>query len=197
MKLLVLGDSYTIGEGVPLTTRWPSVLAASLKLQGRSIDRITYIAKTGWTTGELLAALEKTHLHLQYNAVFLLIGVNNQYRGLSVEEYAHDVECLLEKAIAFAGGNREHVFVLSIPDWGLSPFAEDQNTTEIAGQIDQFNTVNAATAHRFNCKYIDICSISRRQSDPKYFTSDNLHPSPLAYDEWVQELLPPVRKILE
>ena len=197
MKLLALGDSYTIGEGVHPSARWPSLLAGQLKRQGRAIDRITYLARTGWTTDELLAGLQKTSLPTDHVAVFLSIGVNNQYRGLSLEQYSNEFAQLIKQAIQYAGEDTSRVFVLSIPDWGTSPFAADRDRDAIARHIDSFNEANAKITRENACVYTDITQLSRAQSDPKYYAADNLHPSKLAYTEWANTLLPLVRKALE
>ena len=197
MKLLVLGDSYTIGEGVHPASRWPSVLAGLLKRQGRAIDRITYVARTGWTTGNLLNALNSPLPYSNYNAVLLLIGVNNQYQGLSIDNYATDFEQLVQKAISYASGNPSNVFVISLPDWGVSPFAADKDQQLIAQQIDQFNKVNARIADANHCVYVDITELSRTQTAAPYFAADHLHPSPHAYKEWANKFVSHVRRVLE
>ena len=138
---LALGDSYTIGESVSENERWPVLLAAHLNMLEYSIKPPRIIAKTGWTTGELKAAIKEAAIKTTFDLVSLSIGVNNQYRNLSVEEYRKEYVELLDIAIAFAGGNPDKVFVISIPDWGKSPFAKDRNSDVIAKEIDQFNAV--------------------------------------------------------
>src|SRR3954453_11153972 len=151
-RYLALGDSYTIGESVAVADRYPVQLARELKLGEPEI-----IAKTGWTTDELSAAIDKAmdkaDPHGPYDLVTLLIGVNNQYRGRSADEYRTQFAGLLQRAIGFAGGNAQHVIVVSIPDWGVTPFAEGRDRAKIAREIDQFNAINREEAKRAGAKW--------------------------------------------
>lgn len=191
---LALGDSYTIGESVPSKQNFPNQLVDSLKKNGHDFLEPEIVAKTGWTTDELQAAIDKHHFNPPYDLVTLLIGVNNQYRGRTVEDYAHEFESLLLQAIAFAGGKTEHVVVLSIPDWGATPFAEGRNREEIAKQIDTYNAANRAIASLHHIQYIDITPGSREAAtDPSLITSDGLHPSAKEYARWVEKLVQVVK----
>jgi lysophospholipase L1-like esterase len=185
-RFLALGDSYTIGEAVSETERWPVVLAKKLNLADPMI-----IAKTGWTTDELNAAIDVARPGGPFDLVTLLIGVNNQYRGRSAEEYRSEFVALLGRAIAFAGGDAGRVVVVSIPDWGVTPFAADRDRVKIAREIDQFNAINREEAARAGAHYADVTAISRgAATDPALTASDGLHPSAKMYQQWVDVILP-------
>jgi undecaprenyl-diphosphatase len=186
-RYLALGDSYTIGESVDASQRFPVQLAKQLKLGEPQI-----IAKTGWTTDELDAAITAANPQGPYERVTLLIGVNNQYRGRSAEEYRTQFVALLKRAIGFAGGNAKHVVVVSIPDWGVTPFAEGRDRTKISREIDHFNAIAREEAARAKAKWVNITEISRR-SDPSLVAGDGLHPSGKQYAEWVKVIAPEVR----
>jgi lysophospholipase L1-like esterase len=179
---LALGDSYTIGESVDANERFPMHLAREL---GLAEPRI--IAKTGWTTDELNAAIDTANVTGTYDFVTLLIGVNNQYRGRSLGEYRTQFTALLGRAIGFAGGDASKVVVVSIPDWGVTPFAEGRDRAKIAREIDDFNTVNREEALRAGAKWVDITPISRG-SDPALVAPDGLHPSGRQYAEWAKAI---------
>lgn len=186
---LALGDSYTIGEGVPVAENFPFQTVQLLRKSGQDFHPAEIIAKTGWTTDELQQAIDTTHLRKNYDMVSLLIGVNNQYRGRSVDEYQIQFETLLKQAIHFAGDNPAHVFVLSIPDWGVTPFAEDRDREQIAREIDSYNATNKKVAEKYLVHYIDITPGTREASkDRTLLTSDNLHPSGKEYGFWAQQL---------
>ena len=190
-RFLALGDSYTIGESVEINKRWPVQLVNRLNAMNIPFDPPTIVAKTGWTTDELIAAIEITTLEEPYDYVSLLIGVNNQYRGRSVEEFRTQFIELLERAIAYANGNEKHVFVLSIPDWGVTPFAVSRDSAQIALEIDAFNQVIALECAARNISYFDITPISRRAPEqPELIAADGLHPSDQMYALWVNELIP-------
>lgn len=184
--LLALGDSYTIGEGVLLPETYPSQAVQLLRRQGHLFMAPEIIARTGWTTDELDSAIAGTRLLPVYDFVCLLIGVNNQYRGRSSEEYAAQFEVLLRKAMGFAGGNAGHVFVLSIPDWGVSPFAADRDRGAIALGIDVFNAVAEKIARLHQVVFIDITAHSRQAG--LSFAADGLHPSGEQYLFWAERL---------
>jgi lysophospholipase L1-like esterase len=180
-RYLALGDSYTIGESVPPSERYPVQLAKRLHLGEPQI-----IAKTGWTTDELNAAIDEAKPHGPYALVTLLIGVNNQYRGRDAEQYRREFAALLRRAIGFAGGNARHVVVVSIPDWGVMPFAEGRDRAKIAREIDRFNAINREETRRAGAHYADITPVSRRAAgDPSLAAKDGLHPSGKQYSEWV------------
>lgn len=191
---LALGDSYTIGESVPESERWPNQLAG---LIGRDIE-VTIIARTGWTTSELWEGIQKQGVTPPYDMVSLLIGVNNQYRGYDIEEYRKEFVFLLNQAIEYAGGNAQHVFVLSIPDWGVTPFANGRDADQIATEIDAFNQVNREEAQKLGISYVDVTPISREaKADVELIAGDGLHPSGKMYAEWAKLALPKALEILK
>lgn len=183
-RYLALGDSYTIGESVPVSERFPMQLAREL-----GIGEPQIIAKTGWTTDELNAAIDAANPQGPFDLVTLLIGVNNQYRGRSADEYRTQFVGLLNRAIGFAGGDARKVIVVSIPDWGVTPFAEGRDRAKIAREIDQFNAINREEATRAGAKWVDITPISRG-ADPALVAADGLHPSGKQYGEWVKLIAP-------
>lgn len=186
---LALGDSYTIGEKVAAEENFPSQTVRLLREKGRKLAAPRIVAKTGWTTGELQAELNKARLKKQYDLVTLLIGVNNQYRGLKVVDYIPEFEQLLKQAIKLAGNDTTHVVILSIPDWGVTPFAEGRNRKQIAAEIDAYNAANQLLAEKYNIHYINITPGTRKaSSDPGLLAEDGLHPSGKAYAEWAAEI---------
>lgn len=191
MRYLALGDSYTIGESVLTTERWPVQLAARLQAQGVRQAAPQIIARTGWTTDELLAALAQHPPQGPFALVSLLIGVNNQYRGRDSEEYRQQFQQLVQMAIAYAGGQAERVLVLSIPDWGVTPFAAQLRRDTIAAAIDQFNAIKRAETQSAGAHYVDITPLSRQaQHDLTLIAHDGLHPSGRMYTRWVELALP-------
>lgn len=194
---LALGDSYTIGESVDLNERWPAQLVDSLNARDFNVARPHIIAVTGWTTNDLLNGINREKPQGPFDLVSLLIGVNNQYRGNSVESYRPDFQQLLQQAIALAGGDPRHVFVLSIPDWGVTPFAAYRDSQKIAQEIDAYNAANRDETLAAGAFYVDITGISRQaKTEPGLIAGDGLHPSGEMYREWVKVLLPVVEKIL-
>ncbi len=188
-SFLALGDSYTIGESVPIYESFPYQTVQLLRSKGMSVHAAEIIAKTGWTTDELMAGIEKTTFEQSYDIVSLLIGVNNQYRGKDPAVYEKEFEKLLNKAIAFAGGNKKHVFVLSIPDWGATPFAANRDRTKIGKEIDQFNTINRKITENAGIVYLSITEGSREAtSNALLVAKDGLHPSGLEYGRWAKKL---------
>lgn len=186
---LALGDSYTIGEKVVAEESFPSQTVHLLREKGKKLAAPRIIAKTGWTTGELQAALNKAHLKKQYDFVTLLIGVNNQYRGLKVVDYIPEFEHLLKQAIKLTGNDTSHVVVLSIPDWGVTPFAEGRDRKQIAADIDAYNAANQLLAEKYKVHYINITPGTRKAvSDASLLAEDGLHPSGKAYAEWAAEV---------
>ena len=151
VHFLALGDSYTIGEAVGERERWPEQLAARLRERGLAVDPVEIVARTGWTTEELGSAVDATRLGERYDLVTLLVGVNDQYRGQVIEAYRARFRRLLAGAIARAGGDPKRVVVVSIPDWGVTPFATGRDRAAIGAAIDAFNRVNRAEARRARC----------------------------------------------
>jgi len=184
---LSLGDSYTIGEGVQLAATYPYQAIQLLREQGHLFAAPEIIARTGWTTDELDNAIAATRLLPAYDFVSLLIGVNNQYRGRTCEEYTEQFQSLLLQAIGFTGGRAGRVIVLSIPDWGVSPFAADRDRNAIARQIDAFNAAAGRIARQHQAPFIDITPHARIQEQP--FAADGLHPADEQYRFWAQELV--------
>ncbi|HEY8401323.1 MAG TPA: SGNH/GDSL hydrolase family protein [Cytophagaceae bacterium] len=198
LTYLALGDSYTIGEGVEQVHSFPFQLTLRLRQKGLPVEFPEVVATTGWTTGELLNALEKKKLDTKFNIVTLLIGVNNQYRGYSKEQYREEFFTLVRKAIAYSLHGASHVFVLSIPDWGVTPFAEGRDRDVIRREINEFNQINWEEASRAGVNYTDITAISRQVPlYPSWLTHDQLHPSGEMYEQWVEKLLPLVLKSVE
>lgn len=188
-KFLALGDSYTIGESVAEDQRWPVQLVVALKKRSWSVELPTIVATTGWRTDQLKSAIDTTDLAQDYDLVSLLIGVNNQYQGRSISEYRKEFSELLQNAIDLAGGNKSRVFVLSIPDYGYTPFGKAKQQT-ISNEIDAFNDVNRRITEKNGVMYIDITDISRRGfEDPELVAGDGLHPSAKMYTLWVERIL--------
>lgn len=197
-RYLALGDSYTIGESVDSGERWPVQLVKLLRTNGYPFEDPLIIAKTGWTTDELSDGIKEFNQESKFDLVTLLIGVNNQFRGRDIEEFRNQFRDLLSQAIKFADGKPDRVFVLSIPDWGVSPFAEGRNRDEIGQEIDQFNSVIKKETLESGVIYLDITAISREAAnDSTLIAIDGLHPSAKMYAEWVKILLPEVEKYLE
>jgi lysophospholipase L1-like esterase len=200
MRYLALGDSYTIGEGVEPDGRWPVQLAAALRADGIVIDDPKLIAATGWTTDALSAAIDAAEpLDDDYALVSVLIGVNNQYRGRAVDEYARAFAVLLERAIGFAGRRADRVVVLAIPDWGVTPFAAQsgRDTAAIARELDAYNAAAANICADRGVAFVDIAPISRRRgSQAQMLAADGLHPSAALYAEWARLARPVVRRML-
>lgn len=194
VRFLALGDSYTIGESVAEVQRWPAQLVNALMLQGFSCHMPEIVAVTGWRTDDLKRALEEHNFSGSFNLVSLLIGVNNQYQGRDPAAYQKEFEELLLIAIDYAGSNAENVFVLSIPDYGYTPFGQ-ANRSEISPQIDAFNKINKAISQKYDVAYVDITDISRHGlDDPELIAEDGLHPSAKMYSLWVERILELINK---
>lgn len=195
--ILSLGDSYTIGERVSEAERWPNQLAKALQDSGIQVEPPTIIARTGWTTAELWNGIQNSPIDSSYSLVTLLIGVNDQYRGLGINYYREGFLKLLNKAIELAGNNMNRVIVLSIPDYSVTPFAQRSDTERIRQELDQFNALNQELSLQAGVHYVNITPISRKAlKDRTYLASDNLHPSGKMYGEWVELVVPIAYKIL-
>ena len=191
VRFLALGDSYTIGESVPESERWPVQLAALLRERGVNAEAPVIIARTGWTTDELAAGIEAARPEGRFDLVSLLIGVNNQYRGRDADEYRLQFRERLAQAISFAGGDARRVLVLSIPDWGVMPFAEGRDRARIAAEIDQFNAINREETSRAGARYVDVTPVSREATgNSALVAGDGLHPSGAQYKRWAELALP-------
>jgi len=194
---LALGDSYTIGEAVPIAESFPYQTIQLLRNAGYDFYAAEIIAKTGWTTNELLEAITGTIFSTPYDFVSLLAGVNNQYRGMSIDDYTNSFETLLKNAISFADKRNDHVFVLSIPDWGVTPFAKDRDTIFISAEIDRFNEVNKQLSHQYNVDYINITEETRKAvADETLLAADKLHPTGKTYAAWAKELVKKIENCL-
>ena len=200
LTYLALGDSYTIGESIDPAGRWPAQLVNALRADGLAIEDPRIIAATGWTTDELSAAVDAAEPPGDAHAlVSLLIGVNNQYRGRDVDDYARDFSALLERAVGFAGGRADRVIVLAIPDWGVTPFAAQsgRDTAAIARELDAYNAMAAKICAGRGIAFIDIAPVSRaRGREPAMLADDGLHPSAAMYGEWARLAQPVVRRLL-
>lgn len=186
IRYLALGDSYTIGESVPEAERWPLQLANQLKQHGIQVE-VKIIARTGWTIRELWQGIQADPPQGTYDLVSLLIGVNDEYRGGSVERYRDDFRFLLNKGIHYAGGDGQRVIVLSIPDWSVTPYAQNdpRSTAQIAAEIDAFNVANRDEAQKAGVHYLDVTPSSRQAaSDLALIAGDGLHPSGKMYAVW-------------
>lgn len=198
LRWLALGDSYTIGEGVPAAGRWPQQLAALLRARGIALADPHTIATTGWTTDELDAGIDADAPRGPFDFVSLLIGVNNQYRGRAVDAYAEEFTALLQRALAFTGGNAGRVLVLSIPDWGVTPFAEGRDRAAIARALDDYNRVAKEICSTHGVVFLDITDLSRQHgAEPAMLVDDGLHPSAALYALWAQRALPLVERLLD
>lgn len=187
---LALGDSYTIGQSVPEKDRFPVLLVNDLNTKNYKFNTPKIIAQTGWTTGDLKDAISKENSTEKYDLVTLLIGVNNQYRGNSIDVFRTEFIELLNIAISYADNKIENVIVVSIPDWAVSPFAENRNRSKISEEIDLFNAVKKEETLKRNIKFIDITPISRQAlNKPTYFANDGLHFSGAMHQLWVDEIM--------
>ncbi|HAK11966.1 MAG TPA: lysophospholipase [Chitinophagaceae bacterium] len=186
---LALGDSYTIGESVPLHDSFPYQVVQLLRKQGISFHAPEIVAKTGWTSSELAEHLLHHNYEEQYDFVTLLIGVNNQYRRWSMDDYKNDFEFLLKKAIHLAQDKKHHVVVLSIPDWGVTPFAKGRDAAQIAKEIDAFNTINHDIAQAAGVHYVEITKGSRHaKEDNSLLAADGLHYSGKEHAKWAEQV---------
>ncbi len=194
-SILCLGDSYTIGEGVPLHQSFPYQVVQILRKRGHSFHAPEIVALTGWTTTELAEYLIHHSFEQQYDFVTLLIGVNNQYRDMEVEDFAEDFEYLLKKAISLCTEHEKQVMVISIPDWGITPFAKSKNGKKIAEEINTFNTTASLLAAKYNVAWLDITDDYRKTGgELEMLAADGLHPSEKVYAEWATEILETIVK---
>ena len=197
ISYLALGDSYTIGESVEAAGRWPVQLAARLRDAGIAISEPRIIATTGWTTDELSAAMDEAEPLGGWDFVSLLIGVNNQYRGRSVDDYVGEFHRLLRRAVALAGGRADRVLVLSIPDWGATPFARasGRDRKAIADDLDAYNAAARELCMAEGAAFVDITGISRMEA-ADMLAEDGLHPSAVQYARWAGAALPVAQRLL-
>lgn len=202
IKYLALGDSYTIGQSVCETCRFPEQLKASLKkIYSQTDFSLKVIARTGWTTSNLISAINNENPDPNYDLVTLLIGVNNQYQGIDFSLYQKEFPVLLNKAIALAKGDKKNVIVLSIPDYAYTPFASTYsagNRMKISTELDQYNTFAENTCISNGVSFISITDITRQGlSNRTLVASDGLHPSETAYKMFTDRIIPKVKMILQ
>jgi len=198
IRYLALGDSYTIGESVDKNQRWPVQLASALERNTKGIVDVEIIALTGWTTSQLGSAILSQQPQGPYDMVSLLIGVNNQFQRLDSTKYRNEFRDLLQQSVAFAGGNPEHVIVVSIPDYSVTPFAAKMDTARVAAEIDGYNLINFQETQLQGAPYVDITPISRlAKIDRSLLAYDSLHPGGKMYKQWVNLILPEARAIFE
>jgi lysophospholipase L1-like esterase len=193
-RFLALGDSYTIGEGVAESDRWPVQLARQLRSSGIALADPEIIAQTGWTTDELDAAITERSPLGPYDIVTLQAGVNNQYRGRDAAEFRTQYRSLVSRAVGFAEGISQRVILVSIPDWGVTPFNTSRDRATIAREIDAFNAVIREEGGRAMTRVADITNITRAMSGD--VAADGLHPSARVYRQWTLHLAPVASAIL-
>ena len=199
LSYLALGDSYTIGEGVEAHGRWPMQLAHALREAGIPIGDPRIIATTGWTTDELSSAMDAAEPLGEWDFVSLLIGVNDQYRGRAVDDYLDAFNHLLQRAIALAGGREDRVLVLSIPDWGITPFAmaSGRDLQQIADELDAYNAAARELCAAHGVAFVDITGVSReRGTEADMLADDRLHPSGAMYTDWMILAIPVSLRLL-
>jgi len=196
LHYLALGDSYTIGESVPAAARWPAQLVEQLRQRGVVMDDPRIVAVTGWTTDELSAGMDQASLNPTYDLVSLLIGVNDEYRSYPIDDYRHRFAALLQRAVALAGNRPQRVIVVSIPDWGTTPFArsDSRGSTQIAAELDAYNAIAETESARVGARWVDITALSRQHAS--LVADDGLHPSAAQYTLWVDAILPVAEKAL-
>ncbi len=198
LRYLALGDSYTVGEAVPKDESFPYQLARALRENGFKFDDPIVVAKTGWTTSELTEGVGRAKPKGRFDLVTLAIGVNNQYRGLPVSKFGREFQSLLVQAIAFADGNAKRVIVVSIPDWGVTPFAKDRDRRLVGAQIDAFNAKAQKGCKERSVTFVNVTAISKLAAeDPSMVAGDGLHPSAKQYARWVELVFPNVKAALK
>ncbi|MCP9290408.1 SGNH/GDSL hydrolase family protein [Gracilimonas sediminicola] len=198
ISYLALGDSYTIGTGIEQENNYPNQLADSLATLGFQMDTTLIIATNGWTTADLKNGIAEHNPSSDFDLVSLLIGVNNQYQWLDIELYKAEFRELLEQAIGFAGGDSRKVFVISIPNYGVTPFAQSKEPETIRRKISEYNSIAEDISGEYGITFINITPISEMaEEDLSLLAPDELHPSTKMYSMWVEEMLPTVTHILE
>ena len=196
VNFLALGDSYTIGEGVDENERWPNQLKDSLMAYWDPKVKIDFVAQTGMTTAELNAAMTNAQLLDSYDFISIQIGVNDQFRGYAVEEFRDELSILIQTALNLNLQNKKGIILLSIPDWGATPFGINYDRSQVSAEIDEFNRIIRAQADALNIKFINITTISRQDAnDQTLVTVDGLHPSSKMYSYWVEEVLKEIKNL--
>ena len=187
-SFLALGDSYTIGEGVNENERWPNQFIEVAYENGLDFAKPKIVAETGWKTYDLLNAISQTNFTQKYDYVSLLIGVNNQFNSRSIDEFEEDLSKLMDKMNSLKKSNG-NIIIISIPDWGYTPFGNSYNREKISSEINLFNNSLITFANSYGLKYVDVTEISRRAiNESNLLASDNLHPSGLMYLEWAKKI---------
>lgn len=200
LTYLALGDSYTIGEAVDQAQSFPFQLTAGLRIGGLDVEEPQVIAKTGWTTSELLGAIAAAEIKGTFSFVTLLIGVNNQYRGEAAKIFQKEFETLLQIALQYAGGIAAHVFVISIPDWGVTPYGQQsgRDQMQISREIDEFNQISRLQTEAAGVSYTDITQASRlAETDVSLVAHDGLHPSEKMYQGWADQLAKKIASVFQ
>lgn len=189
VSMLALGDSYTIGESVVMDERWPHQFVAALKTQNIKAEEPDYIARTGWTTQQLIQGIDiQLDRDKSYNLVSILIGVNNQYQGLDISIYKPELEKIIKLALAIVRQDASKIFIVSIPDYAFTPFGEGKEA--VSKKIDEYNAINRELAGKYNISHIDITPISRTGlNKPSLVAGDGLHPSGKQYELWAEAIL--------
>lgn len=186
---LALGDSYTIGESVPLFENFPYQVVQLMRKEKYHFQAPEIVAKTGWTSNELAEHILHNVLNDQYDFVTLLVGVNNQYRGLAIKDFENDFEFLLNKAIHLAGNKSNRVMVLSIPDWGYTPFANGKEIQKISKEIDEYNEVCSNIAKKVKTHFINITDETRAEKNNlQALANDRLHYSKSTHLRWAEKV---------
>ena len=194
---LALGDSYTIGQGVLEADRYPAQTVTRLRENNIMIDTLRYIATTGWSTQDLLNGIAERK-PFNHTIVSLLIGVNDQYRGIDSGVYRKNFREALGKAISLANGKKENVFVISIPDYSITPYSRFNDTTKIRKELETFNAINQEETSKFGCPYLDITPSSRMgRTQPELIAADGLHFSGIEYWKWARDLAPLIERVLK
>lgn len=196
IKILALGDSYTIGHGVDEQESWPEQLKERLKANGIPIEAVDIIARSGWTSRDLLTAVERSKLNNEYDVVLVLIGANDQFQGRPVNDYSRDLKALLRKAVVFSKDRPSHVILVSVPDWAFSPYAAGWDPKEISAQIDEFNQAAKDLADVSGLRWVNITALSREMTGSFVYIADGLHPTGETYAAWVDVILTVVEDII-
>lgn len=193
MSYIALGDSYTIGESVETSLNFPYQLVDSLSLKGKNFASPVIIARTGWRTDQLMDAINSSSLQKEYDLVTLLIGVNNEFQGKSINQYENDFTMLCKKALELTRNKKQNLYILSIPDYGFTPYGKT-TMNQISERINVFNASNKRISDSLGLNYVEITDISRKGLEqPDLVADDGLHPSAKMYALWVREILKKVK----
>jgi len=196
-RVLALGDSYTVGEGLSAEQSWSAQLSRALEAEETAVGELQVIARTGWTSEALLSALQEADPQGPYHLVTVMVGVNDQFNSLSIDAYRANLRALIERAVSLAGGDAARVIVLSIPDWSASPAGAQFALQRVPLEIARFNQVCQEEAQRAGTRYVDVTPLSLLMSErEEYSAPDGLHPSGEQYRAWVELILPEARAAL-